>query len=632
VFSALIIDGDREAAGGIQGVLEPYGFEFTATHDAPEAMSLARTATPDIIFLRVELPNNVSGGFSVCNKLRRNDETKYIPLVMYASGVSDDIFNQHRNLKTHADEYLKLPISRGLLLEAVRRLIPMSESDSAADDLDVEIEDIVAQGPESDAEIGLDMPEFDREFAEMSGEPEVTEPSREYRHEAIPDPVREPDVSEETEAAFDALVDESEPEPELYEPEPELYEPEPEPEPELAYQAEPDEPEPESAYEPEPEPQRVSSEAPRTPSNGAASGASEFKAQREVIALKSQVNAKNRELLSLRDDLEGRDRAILDAKHKNRELMAQLGDLEERLLGSEERIITARETAEAAVRDKNTILKREEGLKTRFEHAQKKLKDVETELENSGGRVQEIQQEAQAHLSTLRAELRQAQAECETAQQTGQRLELELADAHQRAERLSAESDESRRRMGELAESVTELEAQCLALRTDAEQRLADALAEARTEKTAALQAQAREHQAELEFEETRHHDALERFKVESEQTMAMARAEVERLRVQITDAEESAHSERHRLQHELESERARASDERTKLHAQLEAMQQELEQTRSDLEQRIESLEQTRSELRRIGEELDSRRNVERRAQQALAVALRVLDGQPTQ
>ncbi|MBK8238494.1 MAG: response regulator [Deltaproteobacteria bacterium] len=111
MFSALIIDADPDAARAIEVVLRPHGFEFTTTQDASDAMTLARTSTPDIIFLRVELPN--VSGFSVCNKLRRNDETKYVPLVMYASGVSDDVFNQHRNLKTHADEYLKLPFANG---------------------------------------------------------------------------------------------------------------------------------------------------------------------------------------------------------------------------------------------------------------------------------------------------------------------------------------------------------------------------------------------------------------------------------------------------------------------------------------------------------------------------------------
>ena len=66
---------------------------------------MARASTPDMIFLRVELPG--ASGFSVCNKLRRNADTKDIPRIMYASEVTDDVFAQHSKLKTRADEYLQ---------------------------------------------------------------------------------------------------------------------------------------------------------------------------------------------------------------------------------------------------------------------------------------------------------------------------------------------------------------------------------------------------------------------------------------------------------------------------------------------------------------------------------------------
>ena len=89
MFSALIIDADADARTRIEQSLEPFGLEFSSSPEPNEAMNLARTMTPDIIFLRVELPG--ASGFSVCNKLRRNDETKYIPLIMYASDVADDV-------------------------------------------------------------------------------------------------------------------------------------------------------------------------------------------------------------------------------------------------------------------------------------------------------------------------------------------------------------------------------------------------------------------------------------------------------------------------------------------------------------------------------------------------------------
>jgi len=129
MFSALIIDVDSDAAQDIEGPLLPYGFEFHVTYDIAEAMHRARNVTPDIIFLRVELPS--VSGFTVCNQLRGRDETKYIPLVLYASGVPEEIFVRHRGLKTHADAYLKLPIPAEVLLAAVQSLIPLGVPGSA---------------------------------------------------------------------------------------------------------------------------------------------------------------------------------------------------------------------------------------------------------------------------------------------------------------------------------------------------------------------------------------------------------------------------------------------------------------------------------------------------------------------
>ena len=107
MFSALIIDADGKTPATLKSILAPYGFEFTVTENGPEAVNVARQAAPDIILLRAELP--LTTGFSVCNRLRRNEDTRKIPLVLYSSNASDEVIEQHRNLKTHADQYLRLP-------------------------------------------------------------------------------------------------------------------------------------------------------------------------------------------------------------------------------------------------------------------------------------------------------------------------------------------------------------------------------------------------------------------------------------------------------------------------------------------------------------------------------------------
>jgi CheY-like chemotaxis protein len=558
VYSALIIDADQEAAVAIQGALQPYGFDATMTADPSEAMASARSAVPDIIFLRVELPN--VSGFSVCNKLRRSDDTKYIPLVMYASGVSEDVFNQHRNLKTHADEYLTLPLSTDVLTATVRALLELPEAAEAApaSELDVDVDDIEQQADAHAEQTSLGMDEFDDEFANLheDGAPAGSA------------------LESEADAAIDALVDEIAVEAE------ELAEPEHDIEAQIedAPPAAPPADEP-PAYDPSAAASDPAADDDLEPASALdvadASESGTLNAQRQVIQLKAQLNAKNREILALKDELESQERGILDAKHKNRELQAQIGDLEEKILTAESEVLTAREQAQAAVRDKATILKREEGLKGRLEVTQKKVKDLEGEME--GLRVElSASREQQAGAAAV---LQQAQGELAEARADTARTQESLAEAHARAEQTAAELERAHARIGELQESLGQAEndvaaARALAevTRQEAEQelesRLAAAAEAAEAAKQHALQAQAEEHQAEIEFNESRQRERLERVRAPGRDRVPR-RAELEKLRSQLAEAKESVR----------------------KRELELDAVTSELTSTKDGLGKRIDSL-----------------------------------------
>lgn len=573
MFAALIIDADAEAAQQIQTALLAYGFEFTITQDPSEAMNLARTATPDIIFLRVELPN--VSGFSVCNKLRRNDETKYIPLVMYASGVSEDVFGQHRNLKTHADEYLKMPFPPEILVAAVQTVIPLGRSEFGEEttgDAPDDEEDGVVHGidPVGSAEIlevdVVDVEEVDDDDVETDEEEEEeddAEAPAERTNMFVDSGSNELGMA--TEAAFDALVEFG---PESFEGAFSLresdalstegptaaspaeagspmapllaeeqedddplagFDPSPVPELELEFDeprsttsnlaeapapadderftpapVEREPPPPLASFEYDalrteptrrddppsddlgPAPSPLEFERPNTPrrereatddlrttpppeakalrtlvgvippgplpppgvapketlpapSEASASG-SAFKSQREVIQLKTQLNAKNREILTLKDELEAQQRLVLDAKHTQRELQAQIGDLEEKLLRAEEQTINARESAETVARDHGSATQRLQQADRRIQELQAKVAQLEplvAQLDAVRTQLTELQRsdaKANADLEILRRQLESAREE-----QRGERETM-----HEQVVRLREELDEAR--------------------------------------------------------------------------------------------------------------------------------------------------------------------------------------------
>jgi len=59
--------------------------------------------------LAAELPG--ANGFAVCNKLKKDERTRDIPLILLSSEESEETFAQHRQLRTRAEAYLHKPFA-----------------------------------------------------------------------------------------------------------------------------------------------------------------------------------------------------------------------------------------------------------------------------------------------------------------------------------------------------------------------------------------------------------------------------------------------------------------------------------------------------------------------------------------
>src|SRR6516165_9305535 len=103
----LLIENDQALAGRLSDTLEASGFEVRATGDGKEGLDLARDWSPGAVVLCVELPG--MSGYLVCQKLKKDDGLKAIPLVLTSAEATQETFEKHRTLKAHADEYLLKP-------------------------------------------------------------------------------------------------------------------------------------------------------------------------------------------------------------------------------------------------------------------------------------------------------------------------------------------------------------------------------------------------------------------------------------------------------------------------------------------------------------------------------------------
>src|SRR5690606_36976063 len=113
-----------------------------------------------LILLTIELPQ--MNGFLVCKKLKKNPETQTIPVVILSSEATEEIFEQHRKLRTRAEEYLRKPIDPDVLIERVASLVTLEASaeplDLSEEALEIpleEVEEIAAAPGDADGD-GVD--------------------------------------------------------------------------------------------------------------------------------------------------------------------------------------------------------------------------------------------------------------------------------------------------------------------------------------------------------------------------------------------------------------------------------------------------------------------------------------------
>jgi CheY-like chemotaxis protein len=98
----LFIEDDPTVAQMYKLKLELDGYQVTMAKDGEEGLQLANDVKPDIIFLDIRLPK--MDGFAVLERLRGNEQTRHIPVVILSNYGERELVE--RGLKLGALEYL----------------------------------------------------------------------------------------------------------------------------------------------------------------------------------------------------------------------------------------------------------------------------------------------------------------------------------------------------------------------------------------------------------------------------------------------------------------------------------------------------------------------------------------------
>jgi CheY-like chemotaxis protein len=120
----LIVDDEEFVRQLIQIKLKFCGIETVEAGNGLEAVERAITEKPDLILLDVMMPK--MNGFEACQRLKANQETAHIPIVMLTA--RGDPSAKERGENAGALEYLTKPFSPQKLAERVLEILKQFET------------------------------------------------------------------------------------------------------------------------------------------------------------------------------------------------------------------------------------------------------------------------------------------------------------------------------------------------------------------------------------------------------------------------------------------------------------------------------------------------------------------------
>jgi DNA-binding response OmpR family regulator/chromosome segregation ATPase len=586
----LVFESDPAFAGELRTEFGNLGCTVSVVDDGNVGLQQAAIDKPDLILLSIELPR--MNGFSVCNKLKKDANLKDVPLIIMSSESSEETFDQHKKLRTRAEDYVHKPIAFGELLEHVQQFVSVGDPAVQADSAIV-IDDEIEVGSSDYLLDDAAITEDESDITELEVEPAIT---------SIAGGPGSAEVETIAESAFERLTDFGPAEahsakngsvapPSVSQPS-SIGRASQRP---LAYGADVvRDPfgEPSSsrerldAAERELEEARRELERLRVDAVDASRAAREIEelraklaagtkaggaASREFLDLREALNKKDKDILAYKEQLSKKDREIVEAKERALSLERSTADVEERLLAVERELAGTHEKSDGLAADAETAKRASEELRGRLERLR---------IENDGKERQ---------LGELRAKQGDERAATEM-KIAALRAEADHLVANERAEHARALDQAEQRRGADLEHGRRERDT---------------AVTEARDQANREIEALRSQHASEIRaFEESR--DArIAALEMNSLRELGEARARSGELESELSTA-------RRELQSLAEAKR---SDDEAH-DARIAAVQKRLldvQSARDDLEQKLGSASAKR----------DSDKRSLERAKDALAVAL---------
>jgi CheY-like chemotaxis protein len=605
----LVFESDPAFAGELRNELGKLGCATTVVDDGNAGLLQASSERPDLILLSIELPR--MNGFSVCNKLKKDPNLKDVPLIIMSSESSNETFEQHKKLRTRAEDYVHKPIAFGELLQHIQGFValgvpPSSEGEASAIVIDDEIEigstDYVLEDdapqasasvrppPSSQSAVGgsgrgadpidADVDAFaESAFGRLTG-PDAPSPPAEVRAapsnpsnghghaEAIgpgprriltgPMPVSAPSVARPPTtvaiADYDRLRDEL------------LRTRERSGSLEGDLRAARDEVDKLRLEVGETE--RLATEVDELRAKLAAGAKAGGISSREFLDLREALNRKDKEILALKEQLARRDRENIELQDKQLGFERSKADLDERLLGLERELAETRESSENLTIERDVAKKAGDDARVRLERARADAEAKDRQIAEARSRHADELASRDARLATVRSELDQVLA-------------------NERAEHARAVDQAEQRRRADLEQARRDWEAAVAEARELAQREGQEALASARREADDSLAEVKRREQAALDGLRAEHEEKTRSLENDRDARLAAVEARASR---ELGEAHDRAA--------QLETNLSSTRGELDSLHEAMAAEQAEVAAKIAELERRLTEAQTARDDF----------------------------------
>ena len=125
--TVLMVEDEPDILGMVQYNLEQAGFHVLTAEDGETGLEVARLEIPSLVILDLMLPG--IDGLDVCKALKRESQTRHIPVLMLTA--RKDEVDRILGLELGADDYVVKPFSPRELLLRVRAILRRSTSTTA---------------------------------------------------------------------------------------------------------------------------------------------------------------------------------------------------------------------------------------------------------------------------------------------------------------------------------------------------------------------------------------------------------------------------------------------------------------------------------------------------------------------